>query len=269
VKPAFLLIALGFATQCMAAGQIQAGETQLTLPSGSVYIGTVKHGVPDGRGYFRDPDGMQYEGEVHDGRREGMAEGLFPNGDNYKGEWKNGKPDGKGMLTFANSGRRQEIWFADDKRVDAANKAEREKSFTLKEKDGPRLYQQRGISEWTFPLDIGYDRFTPEQKRAFNASYPALEDSDEPPYPLQGQRDIINVIIAVQSTFDTGGDVDVYVTVDSDGKAVSVKTIGLDSQEARKAVATAAGIIKYKPARCAGQPCRGISRICYRLGSNG
>lgn len=55
----------------MAVGQVQ-GEATLTLPDGTVYIGTVKRGVPDGRGYFRDPDGVQYEGWGHDGRREGL-----------------------------------------------------------------------------------------------------------------------------------------------------------------------------------------------------
>lgn len=289
MKPAFLLIllGLGLATPCMAAGQAQ-GETQLTLPNGSVYIGTVKDGVPDGRGYFRDPDGMQYEGEVHEGRREGVGEGLFPNGDDYKGEWKNGKPDGKGsktyfvggayegewkdgsrhgkgVLTFANSGRRQEVRFVDGERVDAATSGT-ERTFTLKEYDGRSIRQHRRVvSESTFPPDISYDRFTPEQKRAFNMQYPALEDGDEPPYPLQGQLEIIKVIRALQKTFEVEGDVDVYVTVDSKGEAESVKTIGLDNKDARRALAAAAGVIKYKPARCAGQPCRGIARVRYSL----
>jgi len=36
----------------LTAGQVQ-GEATLKLPDGGLYIGTVKNGVPDGKGYFR------------------------------------------------------------------------------------------------------------------------------------------------------------------------------------------------------------------------
>jgi hypothetical protein len=158
------------------------------------------------------------------------------------------------------------VWYVDGKRVDAPATSNTERTFTLKEYDGRSFRQHRRVvSESSFPLDIGYDRFTTEQKRAFNAQYPALEEGDEPPYPLQGNSELIKVVRAVQKTFQVEGDTDVYVTVDSEGKALAVKTIGFDNQEARRAVATAAGIIKYKPARCAGQPCRGIAQVRYHL----
>jgi len=253
----------------LVAGEVQ-GEATLTWPDGSSYIGTVKHGVPDGKGYFKDPDGMQYEGEVRDGRRDGLAEGLFPNGDNYKGEWKDGRPDGigsmryalggayegawkdgkrqgKGTLTFANSGRRWEGEFVADKRVDGAPLVSQGKYWLAKN------------------LSLRYDQFTPEQKRYYNSAYPALEDGDEPPFPLNGLADIVKVVRAVQQTYRVEGAIDVYVLVDSQGKAITVRTTGRVTPEARHAIAVAAGIVPYKPALCAGQPCQGTTAVQYML----
>jgi len=46
-----------------------------------------------------------------------------------------------------------------------------------------------------------------------------------------------------------------YVLVGADGKARSVRVIGLKDPDMRKFVARVAVTVKYKPAVCAGQPC--------------
>ena len=47
----------------------------------------------------------------------------------------------------------------------------------------------------------------------------------------------------------------IFVLVGADGKVKSVATYGFDDPEARRLAGTAAGMLKYKPARCGGQPC--------------
>jgi hypothetical protein len=48
----------------------------------------------------------------------------------------------------------------------------------------------------------------------------------------------------------------IFVLVGADGKVESVTTFGIGDPEARRLAGTAAGMLKYKPARCGGQPCQ-------------
>jgi hypothetical protein len=269
----------------LAAGQVQ-GEATLKLPDGGLYIGTVRNGVPDGKGYFRDADGTQYEGEVHEGRREGVAEALFPKGNRYKGEWKNGRPDGigtmtymlggayeghwragerdgTGTMTFAGSGRRAEVTFVGGKRVGAASEpapqASNEKTeyvaFANEPPIGSHLHGK--VIRSPLPLNRGYDELTPAQRQMVRSEYPALDDGDEPPYPLKGPGELFGVLGKIAGRYMIRErDLVIYVLVGADGKVESVSTFGIDDTEARRLAGTAAGMLKYKPARCGGQPCR-------------
>jgi hypothetical protein len=266
----------------LAAGQVQ-GEATLKLPDGGLYIGTVKNGVPDGKGYFRDADGTQYEGDVHEGRREGYAEALFPRGNRYKGQWKNGCPDGigtmtymlggayegqwragerdgKGMMTFAGSGRRAEVTFVDGERVVAAPppQASNEKTgFTGLSDDlptGSHLHRKQMHS--SVPLNKGYDDLTPAQKQLVRDAYPALDDGDDPPYPVKGDGEFLAFLGKLASEYNVvEPNLAIFVLVGADGKVKSVATYGFDDPETRRLAGTAAGMLKYKPARCGGQPC--------------
>jgi hypothetical protein len=256
------------------------GEATLTWGDGARYIGTFRNGVPDGKGYFRDADGMQYEGDVSNGRRDGAAEGVFPNGDHYQGQWKNGKPDGighmkymlggayegewkhgkrhgKGTLIYAGSGHRHEGRFVDGMLENSAPHPTPTATYNLKA-DRARagtMFRYDIARGGTVPLDIGYDAFTPEQKRLFNSYYPALEEGDEPPYPRLGNREFYKLMSRMGGTFDLNEDVRIYVLVGADGKAVSVTVMGLNDPELRKLAGSAAGLLEYKPALCSGKPC--------------
>lgn len=269
----------------LAAGEVQ-GEATLKLPDGGLYIGTVKHGVPDGKGYFKDADGTQYEGDVHEGRREGFAEALFPKGNRYKGQWKNGCPDGigtmtymlggayeghwragerdgKGTMTFAGSGRRAEVEFQDGQRIGAVlppmPEASAEKTEFVKLADQPPTGSHlRGKAlRSSLPLNRGYDELTPAQRQMVKDEYPALDDGDEPPYPLKGPGELLDFLRELTGRYYIKEpNLVIYVLVGADGKAESVSTFGIDDTEARRLAGTAAGMLKYKPARCGGQPCK-------------
>lgn len=262
----------------LAAGGVQ-GEGKLRFPDGTVYIGTLTNAIPDGRGYFRDPDGTQYEGDVRMGERTGVGEALYPNGDDYKGQWKKGKRDGTGVLAYMLGGRYEGGWkddeesgqgklvyagtegravaVVDGKVPDQAAAAASKERYVLKE-DVPHtgtLLRRDAAREIPVPPNRGYKQLSAQQQATVRRWYPALAPGDEPPYPLNGPGQFYMTMQRIVSATRQEGSIYVYVRVGKDGKLVNVTAIGLDNPEVRKAAATAAGLIAYKPALCDGQPC--------------
>jgi hypothetical protein len=241
-----------------AAGRVQ-GEGTLRYPDGEVYTGTLKDGVPDGRGYFREPNGDQYEGDVRMGELTGVAEVLYVNGDDYKGELRKGKPDGTGTMTFALGGRYEGGWkngtpsgpgkivYAVDHHIATAG----------------TTFRREAAHGVPVPPERGFKELTAEEQATVASWFPALAPGDEPPYPVKGPAEFYRAMAHVVGKTQAEGKVTVYVLEGTDGKARSVRAIGLDTPEARKAVATVAGVIQYKPAVCAGQPCEMV--YPYRL----
>lgn len=262
----------------LAAGQV-VGEGTLRFPDGAVYIGTLRGGVPDGKGYFSDPDGTQYEGEVRMGERTGSGAALYRNGDDYQGGFRNGKRDGKGFVTYAVGGSYEGGWkddapsgpgkmiFAggggreaavvDGRLPEQAEAPSADRLYALKSDHThtDTMIRENVATRIPVPPTLGYDKLTPRQQDVVKGWYSALAPGDEPPYPVNGPALFYRTVQTIMSKLEPKGDVFVLVLVGKDGKALSVKTIGLDHPEARKAIAMAAGVLTYKPARCAGQPC--------------
>lgn len=293
MQTAAFLFALGLAVgastnacaQTAPAPAMAPGEVQLKMPGGGIYIGTVTDGIPDGKGYFKDADGMQYEGEVRMGHRSGMAEGLFPNGDRYKGQWKDGKPDGtgsmsfmlggafegrwsqgvpdgRGIMTFAGSGRRAEVGFLGGERIDiapppSAAKEAATPQYALRDANAPvGSHMARKISTSPLPPNAGWEALTPAQQRMVRDRYPALDEADEPPYPVKGPQTFYAKLAELAGKYDINSDLSIYVLVGADGKVVSVTSMGIADPEARRLAGVLAGLVRYKPARCGGQPCQ-------------
>lgn len=294
MKTVALLFAFGLALGPSTAAFAQApapapamapGEVQLKLPNGATYIGTVTNGVPDGKGYFQDPDGTQYEGEVHMGRRTGMAEALSPKGDRYRGEWKDGLPDGagkmtymlggayegewkkgrrhgKGVMTFAGSGRSAEVRFENGLRVDVPverpSAATKSASYSLSGNTPTGSHLPNKVAYGTLPLDKGFDELTADQQRFVRSYYPALDAGDDPPYPAKGAQELYTALAKLAGRLNLHDDILLYVAVDANGKVTSVTTFGKLAPDIKRAIGTAAGLLKYRPAQCGGQPCPGV-----------
>lgn len=270
----------------LAAGQV-AGDARLLRPDGGVYIGPFRDGLPDGHGYVRLANGTRYEGDMRMGERTGTGEALYPNGDSYKGEWKNGRRDGTGVLTYILGGRYEGKWAnnkpaGEGKMVFAGtpgrelavidgNVPERpaapvaKASYTLKEESahtGTLLRHDAAINI-PVPPTLPYDKLSPDEQAIVKRQYAALAPGDEPPYPLGGPAPFYQTVQRIVSLTRQQGSIYVYVLVGKDGKPESVTAIGLDDADVRKAVSMAAGLLKYKPAVCGGQPCEMM--FPYRL----
>jgi hypothetical protein len=273
----------------LAAGQVQ-GEGTLHYQSGTQYIGTLKNGRPDGHGYFRYTNGAQYEGDVRMGDWNGKGELLYANGSDYKGEFKNDNRDGFGVMTWALGGRYEGGW-KDDKphgpgkivyaggtgrevAVHDGHDPQREHSAQSDEKyaikedflDLGSVTRRKLASNIPVPPGLGFKELSPEQQQVIVGWYPALAPGDEPPYPVKGPAEFFKVISKVAWRADKE-EITVNVLVGKDGKARSVTVSGLKDVELRKFVGTAAGLVQYKPAVCAGQPCEMVYPYRMLLGA--
>jgi hypothetical protein len=73
---------------------------------------------------------------------------------------------------------------------------------------------------------------------------------------VKGPQALYGKLAELAGKYEINDSVIIYVLVGADGKVVSVTSFGLDDPEARRLAGVLAGLVKYKPARCGGQPCQ-------------
>jgi hypothetical protein len=259
----FLSALLGLAMPCGAAlaasNTPNQPEIQLRMPARGTYNGPIVNGVAKAR--FSNGD--MYQGEWKNGKPDGIGTMSYMLGGSYEGEWKNGKRNGKGVMTFAGSERRAEVRFVDDQRVDVdaerVSAATASARFWLLSGDEPTGSHIRNkVVYSTLPLDRGFDELTPDQQRLVRSSYPALDAGDQPPYPLKGGKELYKLLVQMIRRMELMEDILVYVAVDAEANVTSVTTMTTMDPKLRDLIAAGAGLIKYKPAQCGGQPCAGV-----------
>lgn len=243
------------------------------------YEGTLERGIPHGQGYARLSDGSEYEGQFRHGKREGQGkwaspfgnlyQGAFldnkPDGDgaieyalggSYQGQWKNGKPHGKGVAVFA-GGRRAEGEFVDGQLAGAEERpAAPRQSYALRVRPARmgRIDSHHVVGS-TVPYDKSYAEMSAEQKQAVRAAWPMLDANDEPPYPLEGTKELFTWISRAQNERVVTGELLMKVHVDREGNATSVRVLASPDEKMRDFVAALAMKQKYSPALCQGTPC--------------
>jgi hypothetical protein len=270
--PAVLGLALGCAGAALAQAVLpghapRKPEVRIAAPGGGVYDGPVINGVAKGR----FPSGDIYEGEWKGGKPDGVGKMTYMLGGAYEGEWKNGRRHGRGIMTFAGSGRRAEVRFVDGRRVDIdaepAPAATDPAGFSLASTEDPTgSHIRTKMAYGPLPLDRGYDELTPDQQRLVRSWYPALDAGDTPPYPLKGGKELYNFLVSlIRNRNDIKEEVLVYVALDADAKVETVTTITELDARARDLLATAAGLLAYKPAQCGGRPCPGVVPFHVKL----
>lgn len=273
----------------LVQGEVTGEATLVT--DGGKYIGVLRYGMPHGAGYFasaRDGsryeggfvgarregagvlialDGSTYEGQWQANRRHGAGKAAFALGGSYEGEWREGRMHGQGKIVY-NGGRIHAGEFVDGRALGAAPRPSGDyERFGLKDDYpavGSHLRRDRAIG--FAPMDAKWQELTPEQQGWVRGAYPALDDGDEPPYPLKGTRAWYGDVAKLYRRFtDYRGDALVYVTVGLDGKPTTASTYGVPHQEFARYLAMVAMIQRFKPALCAGTPCAMIYPIRFRF----
>lgn len=261
----------------MARGRI-SGDGKLKYKNGDIYTGSFKDGRRDGKGYtaFADGDqydgqyqndvphgtgvmlhgsGTEYEGDWKDGKQDGIGSIKYSLGGGYLGAWKGGKFHGKGVLTYAGSGRKREAEFDNGRVRGVSAPPLAHNRYSLDPAPLGLDFLMPRATTGPFPFDKPYGEMTPEQQAVVKKQYPALEDGDEPPYPLHGLKQIFAWIKQAQQKTLVTGTLRLNVLVGKDGDPVSVKTIGAPSPEIARFAAIVVGKEKFKPAVCHGAPC--------------
>jgi hypothetical protein len=224
------------------------------------YEGQVAEGVPHGKGVRLAVDRSRYTGDWVNGERNGLGEATFSTGGSYTGSWRNDKFDGQGKIVYAGSRRIYEGLFADGRVAGVAAPDLSAQRYALKEmRTGTQIRKEGAVGN--FPPNANWNTLTDAQKNTMRSYYPALEAGDDPPFPLQGQGYLLEMLTRVNNPVVERGLITVDVLIGKDGKATNVTSYGEPSKELVRIVSHLAVSQQYKPAMCQGVPCEMVYPI--------
>jgi hypothetical protein len=126
-------------------------------------------------------------------------------------------------------------------------------TYSLRDEDHPGI--NPNFAEWIIPFNKTYDHLTQEQRKQIRSAYEHLAESDDPPYPLQGMKEIILPIHEVQNKLLENGTLCAIADVDQNGDVQKIAFYSTPSKEMTQAVSLILISTKFKPATCAGNPC--------------
>lgn len=113
----------------------------------------------------------------------------------------------------------------------------------------------RDAAQGAIPFDKAYGELTKQQQAALKSQYEQMDDTDEPPFPVDGLRAIYGPLAKAQNRLLAVGVVSIIVDVDAQGTATAVSILQSPNAAASKLVATLAMLATFKPGRCKGVPC--------------
>jgi hypothetical protein len=245
----------------------------------SYYKGTLEHGRPHGKGFWKNAAGSEYEGSFVQGKPDGQGAMQTPNGDRYEGQWRGGARDGSGVMQYALGGKYEGQWrhnvfhgigkatYAGGQVVEgvfvkgvAPGMAARDKpvagaNYALTDDKDWNWFKSEIVRGGSVPFDKSYAELSHDEQQIVKSNYALLAEGDEPPYPLHGTKDTFLLLRQAISKVQASGTLRMVVMVDQDGNAESVTVHTTPHRDLSKFAADIAMIGKYKPARCSGKPC--------------
>jgi outer membrane biosynthesis protein TonB len=139
---------------------------------------------------------------------------------------------------------------------------EPKKRYTIRDADAQTgSHIKRDAVTSTLPMDKAYGELSAEQKAWIKSNYEDMAEEDEPPFPLEGLGAIYKPLGQAGQQLKDKGMLSLHVWVDSQGKATSVEVLKSPSRAMTKFAASLAGLTKFKPAVCGGQPCKMVFPI--------
>lgn len=122
--------------------------------------------------------------------------------------------------------------------------------------------------QWTspLPLDKTYEQLSARDVKELRAMYMRLSSHEEPPFPLDGMTPIYEALKKAHHILQARGELNMVVTVDSQGVATKVEDLGgvydIQMTEITQQVLL---LTRYKPAKCSGNPCMMIFPFKLKL----
>ena len=138
--------------------------------------------------------------------------------------------------------------------------AAEEKRYQLRQDEknifGFTYPHQDGNAESVMPFDKPYAELTPAQQVTLKSAYVEMGDGDEPPFPVTGLKAIYEPITEGQQRLMVRGTFRADVEVDERGDPVAIAVYRSPNRTVTRFVSGIVMLTKFKPAVCAGTPCR-------------
>ena len=137
--------------------------------------------------------------------------------------------------------------------------------YTVKE-DTPRVgsnIRRRVATGSTVPLNRRYEEFTADERASVHGWWENIPAGDEPPFPEDGLKPLHEAVAKVVRKLQVPGRLLLVANVAPDGQVSEVKALESTDAETTKYAATILMLTKFKPAKCAGQPCRMDFPVLY------
>lgn len=232
------------------------GQGFFKFSDGSMYEGGIDHGRYSGPGIFQDVDRSRYEGEWVAGHREGQGRATYTLGGSYDGHWHADRYDGQGTIVYV-GGRTYTGQFRDG-RVASLPPLAPVEHRTFRITNTETRLKSLIPAETAMSLVSGarWADLSEGERRVVKGDYAALEDGDEPPYPIEGTRRLIADMVKVgyvDSSFE--GRFHMNVLVGADGKPKYATAVGKLPPEVAQYLGGVLMLTTFKPAMCHGQPC--------------
>jgi hypothetical protein len=192
-----------------------------------------------------------------DGYREGQGQATFALGGSYDGHWHHNHFDGAGTIVYV-GGRTYTGQFQDGRVAGLPPLPPLEhRIFRITNTEN---HVRSLIPAQTANSTVSgnkWEDMTESERRIIKADYPALEEGDEPPYPINGMRPLIAGMVKVGYVdFSFMGQMHMNVLVGADGKPISATTVGKLPPDVAQYLGSVLMITTFKPAVCHGKPCQ-------------
>lgn len=116
-----------------------------------------------------------------------------------------------------------------------------------------RAYAVRPIA---VPINQAWGELAPADKARWRQHYEAMADDDEPPFPVEGLKALFDPIRKAQAKLLVRGELFLVATVAGNGSVEQVQAHGSPDPQMTRFAAETLLLTRFKPAVCAGQPCR-------------
>lgn len=115
---------------------------------------------------------------------------------------------------------------------------------------------KKKLATSTISMDKKYFELSEEEKAFIRSVYDNMPEQDEPPYPLNGTREIHRKMSQAQQFVGAKGVLTMTVDVSSTGDAESVSIYESPDPDITRVASLVLMETKYKPAVCGGKLCK-------------
>lgn len=140
--------------------------------------------------------------------------------------------------------------------IGCANTGQTPPQFGLKEDWRGSVLRHYAVETSGIPINRRYDELTAEQKAIIHSWYEHMESGDEPPFPAEGLKPILDSVLGGRRFFYVTGELLLLATVSASGEVESVKVYRSPNEQMTTFVSSVLFLTEFKPAVCTGKPCR-------------